>query len=479
MPLYTHSNVVTYLAAPPYHRAFEDCYNGNPFVQWTSLSSKTTLITVKSQQTWTVSDTFKMSAEFGLNSILGGSASQTFKKQTQKIVENEYQAQVTVSKELKIESFFDEVLVARRITYQITELPVYIGLKLSGHVIIIQPMDKDSNTLYVTVGSRVYYNSTIVSGDVRTYPANEPENMDYTIYTVSGTVAVGSSFEYTVTSELMKGHQHALSREQNTQVDTDIDVKFPFDQEGVSGSLGVSFSHSDSYTSTHVKTTQMQITSRIEIILSIPGYQDMNDCNSLQYDVTPYIYWDYEGHLHISWSVIIPKLEWDRYIQHPDPALRLPYSKSEDSPVSKYMTFELVTTPRSIPNEGESILIKTVVHNYSFRQAMQIEVQFYWTDTSEIPPNRTHIFKWHNISNRTIPIIGGFSEESTFISWYPPKGRKSALLIVQLESPNKDFDPSNNFGYSVWPQDAKNPLRMKQLLQQSGKCSDNVHICKL
>jgi len=333
------------------------------------------------------------------------------------MVEEDYEKQVTFQEDLMVETTFDAALVVRRMTYYITEIPVFIGKKPSGHILVVQPLDEESNNLYVTSGSNLYYNISHMIGDIRTYPWTMPSNINYSIYSVSGTVATGISFKYTVTVEIMRGHEKALTREQTTKVSTDEDLRFPFKVGDVSGSLGFSHSHSDSYSNTSVNTSQTQLTTRLEISLSIPGYMNSPGITVLNYDVNPYIFWDSAGLLHIAWSVGLPKNDWDPFITHPDPALLLPYSAEPFQRFTvQYVVFELYTTPREVPTDGSSVLINVIVHNYSYKPALDTVVQFYWAPSAPIPPNLEHDTHWKSIGNRTIPSIGGFSQEAVFIS---------------------------------------------------------------
>ena len=447
---------------------------------WSTSSSRMTRVSMKSTQTWTSSETFK--ASLGL---LESSVSQGIEDSTQKMVEEDYEKQVTFEENLHVKTTFDAALVVRRMTFYITEIPVFIGKKPSGHILVVQPLDQESNNLFVTSGSNLYYNASHKIGDVRTYPWTMPSNVNYSIYTVSGTVAIGLSFERTVTVETMQGHEKALTREQTTKVETDVDLKFPFGIGDVSGSFGFSYSHSDSYSNTSVNTSQTQLTTKLEIVLSIPGYMINPGITVLNYDVNPYIFWDPSGLLHIAWSVGLPKNDWDSFITHPDPALLLPYSaESFQRHAVQYVIFELFTTPREVPTDGSSVLINVIVHNYSYKPALDTVVQFYWAPSARIPPNLEDDTHWNSIGNRAISTIGGFSQEAVFISWYPQQGLKSAVIIVKLVPKDTDYDEGNNVGYSVWPQDDNNPFRVRNLLDSSVSATHlmkqaGMHICLL
>lgn len=434
------------------------------------------MVTVKSTQSWTSSNTFTESLNLlGIISLSG-----EINKQIQNTVDNDYKSQVTLTQNLQLEASFDDVLIVRRILYDITEVPVYIGNKLSGHILVVQPSNDISNNLLVTGGVRTYYNMTHVIGDVRTYPWDKPNDIDYSIFADADTVDFGNDYKFTVTSSTMNGQEKALSREQTTKVELKADLKFPFEIEGISGSLGFSASHSDTYHNTQVNTSQTQLTSTLEISISIPGYKSNSGATAIPYDVQPYIFWDSTGCLHISWSVTLPTNDWNNHITHPDPALRMPYmSSSFDGLVAQNLIFDVYTTPRGTLDEKQAVLITVTVFNYSYKQALSTTVEFYWTDTSKIPPNLQDSSKWNIIGNKTIETIGGFMNNSVVIPWYPKQELKSALLIVKLVSSGVDFDTSNNIGYSVWPQDSNNPLKLQHLLHISGmyKYSKCKHLC--
>ena len=423
------------------------------------------MVTIKSTSSWTTSNTFKASLD-----LLGiFSESTEIENQIQNTVEEEYQSHVTITYNRKVETVFDELLIVRRILYNVTEIPVYIGKRLSGHILVVQPLDHSSNDILVTGGSRLYFNATHVIGDVRTYPWHPPTNMNYSIFTDADTVQVGNSYDFIVTSQIMKGHEEALTHEQTTKVETDVDLNFPFEIEGISGSLGFSASHSDSYQNTQVITSQTQLTTTLEISLSVPGYIVQSGSKVVEYDVHPYIFWDSSGRLHISWSVTLPHLDWNNTIMHPDPALRIPYmSSSFNGLVVQNLIFDLYMTPRGIPEDKSSTIISVKIFNYSYKPALGTTIEYYWTDTSAIPPNLRSSSNWKAIGKKTVDTIDGFSEHSNFISWFPEHGLKSAIIIVKLVSSGPDYDLSNNIGYSVWPQDSRNPLRLNYLLGKIG-----------
>ena len=91
-------------------------------------------------------------------------------------MENDYQKSVTIQQELSIEAKFDGVFLVRDFTYTVTEIPVYIGKKLSGHILIVQPQNKYTNELFITMASNLYYNAYVL-GNVRTHPTGAPSNM--------------------------------------------------------------------------------------------------------------------------------------------------------------------------------------------------------------------------------------------------------------------------------------------------------------
>ena len=443
------------IAAPPYHMKFTDLYYGSPSVTWKSLKTNMTQISMKSSTSWTTSDNLK-----GTLDLFDSSFSRGVDKSTEHMVENDYQKSVTIQQELSIEAKFDGVFLVRDFTYTVTEIPVYIGKKLSGHILIVQPQNKYTNEMFITTASNLYYNASYVLGDVRTYPTGAPSNIAYNMFTAKGTVGYGLSYQSTVSVETMTGKEKALTREQTTQVESDVNLKFPFEIGSISGSIGGSYSHSSSYKQSSVNTSLTQITKQIQIEISIPGYQASSfGAKALQYNVNPYIYWDSTGVLHITWSVDLPKNDWNNFISGPDPALLMPYSSSTfKGYTGQKCVFELFTEPRSVPKSGTSVIISVPIHNYSFRPALNTMVEFYWTSSANVPPSLSNNLKWKLIGTQHIPSIGGFKQENVFISWTPEKNLKSAIIIVQLKPGGSDFDTNNNLGYSVWPQDKNNPF---------------------
>ena len=443
------------IAAPPYHLEFSDVYYGNPYVSWQSYKSNMTQISTRSSTSWTTSDNLRGTLE-----LFDSSTSRDVETSTEQMVENEYEKSVTIVQELRIEAMFDEVFLVRDFTYTVTEIPVYIGKKLSGHILIVQPQDKYTNELSITTASNLYYNASYVLGDVRTYPTGAPSDIAYNMFTAKGTVGYGLSYESTVTVETMNGEYHALTREQTTRVESEANTRFPFETGSISGSIGGYISHSSDYRQSSVNTSLTQITKQIQIEVSIPGFQASSSGEkALQYNVNPYIYWDSTGVLHITWSVDLPKNDWNNFISGPDPALLMPYRLSIfDGYTGQKCVFELFTEPRSVPESGTSVIISVPIHNYSFRPALNTTVEFYWTSSANIPPSLSNNSKWKLIGTQHIPSIGGFKQENVFISWIPKKNLKSAIIIVQLKPSGSDFDTDNNLGYSVWPQDENNPF---------------------
>ena len=165
------------IAAPPYHLEFSDTYYGNPYVSWQSYKSNMTQISTRSSTSWTTSDNLRWTLE-----LFDSSTSRDVETSTEQMVENEYEKSVTIVQELRIEAMFDEVFLVRDFTYTVTEIPVYIGKKLSGHILIVQPQDKYTNELFITTASNLYYNASYVLGDVRTYPTGAPSDIAYNNY---------------------------------------------------------------------------------------------------------------------------------------------------------------------------------------------------------------------------------------------------------------------------------------------------------
>lgn len=417
---------------------------------------------MKSSQAWTSSTGFK-----GSLGLFGSSVSDSITDKINDMVDDEYQKEITFENTIEVQSIFDDVMIVRQITYYVTEIPVQIGKKPSGHILIIQPMEMDSNLLRVDSGSHLYRNASHKIGDIRTYPFTPPKDISYSMYSVSGVVTTGVSFTQSVTTEVMTGHEKALTREQSTDVDTNVDINIPFEIGEVSGSLGFSYDHSDSYTKSSTNTSSTQISELVEIQLYIPGYDPQSGEKALQYVINPFIYWDNSGLLHVSWSVSLPKNDWNNYINKPDPALLLPYdSEPFEGYTVKKVVFELYTTPRTVTKSGLSVLINVIIHNYSYRPALDVTVTFYWVKPNVLPPNLKHEKKWNIIGNQTIPAIGGFNEKAAFISWFP--SCKSAAIIVKITSSEEDFDETNNIGYSVWPQDSNNPFKAISYIENSG-----------
>ena len=453
------------LEAPPFHSKFRAQYSGMPSVSWSTFTSEVVIVSMSSTSTYTKSNTLKLSL-----GLFSSSVSHSIEDSVKNVVDTKYESQVSVKQALEISVTFEDAMLVREISYTVIERPVYIGNKHSGSIVVYQPIESSVNSLSSIVsGSYLYYNTSHVVGDIRTYPFGAPTDIDYGIFSASGTVSFGTKYSFTVTSESMTGQSEALTRQQSSKVTNQVDLKFPFNLEGISGSIGGSYSDSTEYVDTSVNTSSTKLTNQVQISYTIPGYSSTPSSTALQYKVIPYIYWDKAGVFRFRWSVNLPTKEWSNYITKPDPALLLPYSAEVfKNSLIQYTAFELYITPRSVPTSGSSIIIALPIHNYSFKPATNTSIEFYWASTSKIPPDFNSTTDWHHIGTEHIPSIGGFLNETVFIPWIPDSGLKSAVIIVNVVAGSGgDFDTSNNMGYSVWPQDDGNPFREISLLSES------------
>ena len=450
-------DVLMIIEAPPYHSKFRSQYSGNPFVSWSTTTTKDVQVSMSSSSSYTTSRSFGISI-----GLFSSSFSTTIEETMKKTVDNTYKSEVKFSEQLEIRVSFEDTLLVREISYIVIERPVYIGRKRSGSILVYQPIQNSSNSLSIVSGSYLYYNTSHAVGDVRTYPFGAPTDRNYSIYTDSGTVSFGTQFSFTVTRATMTGHSQALSREQTSKTTHKVDANFPFNVGDISGSIGGSYSDSTEYDGKSVNTSSTQLTEEVQISYSIPGYSTSTPSSSaIEYKVIPYLYWDNAGLFHFSWSVNLPKADWNSLITRPDPALLLPYGADvfKSSRIQRVI-FELYITPRTVTRQGESVLIALPIHNYSFKPAINTSIEFFWAPTSKIPPDFSSTADWHHITTEHIPSIGGFLNETVFIPWIPDSGLESAVVIVNVVAGSGgDFDSSNNMGYSVWPQDDGNPFR--------------------
>ena len=405
---------------------------------------------------------------------LGAKAETTVKTTYGEHFENSSWGEESVSVEVGVTTWNEDVIHAAVITYDVYEYEVLGEGSVVGNVAVTVPI-QGNRTWYSTDGWLQLFNGS----QSPSYPLDhEPGNLlsypdDLGVDEVndqlnSDTYEVHSSGEYTysVTYSDVSGSSAGTTRE------------FGIEMGSTVGAGGVELELNASYSSSQMKMFSTEVSEDLQILVN---FSYVNN-NNARYALRPMLYWsggtlvlDYEVEPH---TTIDQASWWDVHYREPDPAFILTHRYDEerypaggDPGVIKYVTPDITLQP-PYAAVGDSQTVTAKVRNFSLEDLDQaIEVEFFLGDPDGVWGEGLSIG-----SGMVGPIpTRGMREVS--IDWQVPPGTPEVgriwakLNVGDLE----EVHTNNNKGYAILQSSSASavydPFDLPPLLNI--KCSPN------
>ena len=280
-----------------------------------------------------------------------------------------YSTTVTVS--IAVDAKEDDRIYATVMDYDIWEYPVYGNKQFKGNVLVVRPVVVEDRWFPSKSWSGYSYIPTHEVGNIlsyREYPllSDNPE-VDELIkgdYSNSFVLDANSSYDWSLLFEEFETNEASTEKSYSREWGASVDV------------WGCGYSISGSYSQNEIYTHKTDVSSGLELSVHLDGV-DMG-LGEVNYTVTPYTYWATNGALVIDYAVKPDlaqpggtKTWWqNNYGDLADPAFILPwrldpekgFTLEEDT--KRTQTKDLAFFP-SDPKEGDIILIRARVHNFS------------------------------------------------------------------------------------------------------------------
>ena len=348
-------------------------YNGNEskFIShYQKESSQATEVTSEFTQDWGLSQTLKAGGSYWGISVSSHLTTKYGKRFSES---GGYSTKVTVS--IAVDAREDDRIYATVVDYDLWEYPVYGNLgskyELRGYVMVVRPKVVENRWFPSKSWSGYSYIPSHEVGNIlsyREYPvlSDNPE-VDEKIkgdYNNSFVLDANSSYDWALQFEDFATNQASTSKSYSREWGVDVDV------------WGSGYSLSGSYSREEIYTHKTEVANGLGLSVHLDGI-DMG-LGEVGYIVTPYAYWATNGALVVDYAVK-PELAppggtstwWQvHYGDLADPAFILPWRYDPEKgfaledPAKRTQTKDLIFLP-SDPKEGETILIRARVHNFS------------------------------------------------------------------------------------------------------------------
>ncbi|MBN1409159.1 MAG: T9SS type A sorting domain-containing protein [Calditrichaceae bacterium] len=329
-------------------------------------SSQSTEVSTEFTQDWGLSQSLHAGGSYWGVSV-SAYLTETYGKRFSK--SGGYSTTVTVS--IAVDAKEDDRIYATVVDYDIWEYPVYANSDFKGNVMVVRPVVTENRWFPSKSWSGYSYIPTHEVGNIlsyREYPllSDNPE-VDELIkgdYSNSFTLDANSSYDWALLFEEFETNEASTEKSYSREWGASVDV------------WGCGYSINGSYSKNEIYTHKTDVSSGLELSVHLDGV-DMG-LGEVSYRVTPYTYWAANGALVIDYAVRpelaepAGTLTWwqNRYGQLADPAFILPWRLDPEKgfmleeDIKRMQTKDLAFFP-SDPKEGDIILIRARIHNFS------------------------------------------------------------------------------------------------------------------
>jgi len=341
--------------------------NDGQFIShYEKVSSQATEVSTEFNQDWGTSQTLKAGGSYWGVSV---SAYLTTKYGKQFSKSGGHSTTVTVS--IAVDAKEDDRIYATVVDYDVWEYPVYGDKEMRGHVLVVRPNVAENRWFPSKSWSGYSYIPVHEVGNIlsyREYPVlSDNPDVDEKIKgdnNNSFVLDANSSYDWALSFDDFSTNQASTSKRYSREWGGEVDV------------WGSGFSVSGSYSQNELYTHKTDVSSGLGLSVHLAGLDMM--IGEVGYIVTPYSYWATNGALVIDYAVK-PELAqpggtptwWQvNYGELPDPAFILPWRYDPEKgftledEAKRMQTKDLVFLP-SDPKNGETITIRTQIHNFS------------------------------------------------------------------------------------------------------------------
>ncbi len=353
----------------------------------------------------------------------------------------------------------DDYLYATIVNYDIWEYPVIANDTIQGYTLVFSPGLKTRSWFPSKSPQALEYLPDHETGNILSYNqiASPGENsaLDISIkWNTSDEFTLGANSTFNWTLENENQTQTTVTTEKDWSIGASVEFDIPFK---LIPDLEFHGNYSNGSVSTRKNT--VTFTQGLEVNLSSIDL----GIGETYYSVIPYAYWSKSGALVLDYAVNpgaappnVPETWFQQnYSDASDPALILPwrldpekgYSIPEDK---RYQTKELIFNPDN-PEPGETINIKTRIHNYSMLNTPgPVSARFYLGD----PDNGGTLIESTNGQTifSTDDFIGARKSKVISFDWTLPANTPYFPRIYVVLDPDNtinEIHENNNKGWKV------------------------------
>ncbi len=315
----------------------------------------------------------KIEANYGKNF-----SKQTFNRNTYKVSQN-------------ISASNDDYLYATIVDYDIWEYPIIAADTIQGYTLVVSPSPPKKAWFPSKSPQAADYLPDHEVGNILSYRQLASPSDNAALQT-----AVRWNTSDEITLDGSPGFEYNWSLENETQTQTTVTNEVHWDVNA-SASFDIPFKFipdveiHGSYEQSKISTRTNRVTYKKGLDVHL-GPIDLG-IGETYYSVQPYAYWAKSGALVLDYAVNprpsginVPQTWWQKeYSNKPDPALILPWRLDPEKGINipndkRQQTKEILFSPDK-PKKGETIIIKTRIHNYSLMNtAGPVNVRFYVGD---------------------------------------------------------------------------------------------------
>jgi hypothetical protein len=380
---------------------------------------------------------------------IGGSIS---KKITESSDET-HVSQFKLTQNTQITSQVQDMTVFLGITFDIYEYPITIGGKPSGYFLFVVPSSEPH--LIINTGQLMFRKTSHQTGNLLSYPSQEPADVQQMLYTNEFNVNADESFIFTLDYSALHTSGSSTTTTTTVNKSLSVDIEFPI-IKSVAGSINAKLE--GSYTDTEINISSFTIENSFELKVRIQKLLE-HDANKY-FSIQPYFYIDKANILRCSYRVDVPAggssdpTYWKDYYKYPDFGMVMPFHTDPFKIDSKYLlSFDIETKPRELVKDLKELDISATVHNWSLVSGSNVVVGFYYMKDFKKNPSKDDLIE---IGRQTIGLIEPRGSEVASIKWknpylIQPINAIPIYVIIDPDNMIKEMSKDNNFAQMNYP----------------------------